>query len=87
MDNQSVWKPIALVLVTILLTGAPGIVYALRTWTVADDLSTVRDRQDNVRDRLASLEAQVNEMQEDIARIELGLQAHSQQGTPSPTAP
>jgi hypothetical protein len=67
---SAIWKTIALVLVTILLTGTPGIIYALRTWTVSEDLKLVRDRQDNVRDRLAALEVEVADLEEDILRAQ-----------------
>jgi peptidoglycan hydrolase CwlO-like protein len=54
-----VWKTIALVLTTILITGTPGIVYALRTWSLNDD----------VRDRLTRLEAQKEDADSEIEQL------------------
>jgi hypothetical protein len=69
-DISVVWKTVALVLVTVLLTGTPGIIYALRTWSVAEDVTLIRDRQDNVRDRLATLEAHMLNLESDVARVQ-----------------
>ena len=72
---NGVWKAIALVLVTVLIAGSPGIIYALRTWSVANELKLVRDRQDDVRERLTAVETHLSDLQHDNDRLfaEVGL--------------
>jgi hypothetical protein len=77
---DGIWKSIALICITILIAGSPGLIYALRTWSVSDEVRVVRDRQDDVRDRLARLEVQVTSLQiahqtdlEDIRQLQAQL--------------
>lgn len=77
--GETVWKTVALILVTVLLTGTPGIVYALRTWTLNSRTDLIQTRQDDVRDRLARLEVkyelllqQVQAQQEEIHQLQTG---------------
>jgi hypothetical protein len=56
MEVNGVWKSLALVAVTILVAGAPGMIYALRTWSVTNRIDLIGTRQDDVRERLARLE-------------------------------
>jgi uncharacterized protein YpmS len=68
-NHATIWKTIALVLVTILITGTPGIVYALRTWSLNDEVGLIRERQDDVRDRLARIEAQREDLESEIEQL------------------
>jgi uncharacterized protein YpmS len=69
-NQETIWKTISLVLVTILVTGTPGIVYALRTWSVNDEVHLIRDRQDNVRDRLTTSEQEIRGLHLDVDRLQ-----------------
>lgn len=75
-NGNTVWKPVALVLVTILLTGAPGIVYSLRTWSLRDDTAQIRERQDDVRQRLAVVEAKVEALQTEVINLRAEVRQH-----------
>jgi hypothetical protein len=59
---NGIWKSVALVTVTVLVAGAPGMIYALRTWSVATRIDQIQERQDDVRTRLAILETRVDNM-------------------------
>jgi uncharacterized protein YpmS len=67
--HAAIWKTIALILVTILITGTPGLVYALRTWSLNDEVGLIRERQDDVRDRLARIEAQREDLESEIEQL------------------
>ena len=75
-NGYTVWKPIALVLVTILLAGSPGIVYSLRTWSLRDETKQIRERQDDVRQRLAVVESQLLTLRIELDSLEERLRQH-----------
>ena len=59
-DGGGLWKWVAAMLSAILLAGAPGMVYALKTPS-SEEVKIIRERQDDVRIRLAIVEAQLKE--------------------------
>jgi hypothetical protein len=71
-----VWKWVAAILVTILLTGSPSVLYALRTWGLRDDVHEIRERQDDVRLRLTAVEVQAQLMLAEIDRLREELANH-----------
>lgn len=77
-----VWKSLALICCTVLVAGAPGIIYAVRTWGIRDDVTLIRDRQDDVRIRLTVLERQQQDMAEEIKELRAQLAAHLGFGPP-----
>lgn len=74
----SLWKWVAALLATILLTGAPSIVYALRTWDLKAEVKLLRERQDDVRGRLNTLEAENRSLQAQIIDLHEDLMLHQQ---------
>jgi hypothetical protein len=74
------WRYAAVVAVTILLAGAPGIVYALHTWGLGSDVEQIRDRQDDVRTRLTALEVQVRANQDLLRDVQMQLDVHTNGG-------
>jgi predicted nucleic acid-binding Zn-ribbon protein len=44
-------------------------VYALRTWSLNDEVGLIRERQDDVRDRLARIEAQREDLESEIEQL------------------
>jgi hypothetical protein len=68
--------------VTILVAGAPGMIYAIRTWSVSSRVDLIQDRQDDVRDRLARVETKYDallinfdDQKEEIHRLQAQLDA------------
>ena len=59
-----------MVLCTILLTGAPAIVYALHTWGVSNHVDRIQDRQDDVRIRLSVLENEHAQLVQQVRDLE-----------------
>ena len=66
---RDLWKYIATVCVTIMITGSPGLLYALRTWNLQARVDLIQQRQDDVRERLARLEAEFQA--DDVTRQQL----------------
>lgn len=74
-DVSAVWKWVAAILATILLAGAPGMVYALKSPSQAD-VKLIRDRQDDVRIRLSVVEAQLRENALVLQQLRDEIQTH-----------
>lgn len=72
-----VWKAIALVCITVLVAGAPGIVYAIRTWGIANEVHVIKERQDDVRLRLGILEERNTVLEEQVRELHAELLAHT----------
>ena len=67
-QTEGVWKWVAAILAAIMLAGLPGYIQLLRGPS-ATDVTVIRDRQQDVLQRLAVLEAEVVELHEDQAEI------------------
>lgn len=67
---NGVWKWIAALLATVLIAGTPAIIQTLRAPS-SSDVQQIRDRQLEVLVRLATIEAQLDE-------LERRLEAHEQ---------
>lgn len=73
---NGVWKWLAAICLTVLISGAPGILYALRTWNTQSQVEIIRERQDDVRTRLAVLEAQHRTLVDEIIELRLEIAKH-----------
>ena len=70
------WRWIAAICAAIMLAGAPGIVYALRTWGLNEQVGIIKERQDDVRIRLGILESQNDELRHQVELLRLALAQH-----------
>lgn len=84
---NGVWKSLALIVVTILIAGSPGMIYALRTWSVSTRVDLIQTRQDDVRDRLTRLEAQHEALVEKFTEQTVDLQRLQAQVDSNPLGP
>ena len=70
MLGEGVWKWIAAILAAILLSGMPGLVYAIRTPSSAE-VEVIRDRQQIVLQRLAAIEVRLNSLETQLSALYL----------------
>lgn len=75
--TTEVWKWISALLVTVLLAGSPGIIYALRSPS-PEKVEQINDRQQLVLQRLAAIEVRLTVLEERLADLEAAFESHRQ---------
>jgi uncharacterized protein YpmS len=73
------WKWVAAILISIMLAGSPAIILAIRAPT-AEEVNIIRERQNQVLQRLAVLEERVETNQVLIIELQQLLREHEQKG-------
>jgi uncharacterized protein YpmS len=73
------WKWVAAILISIMLAGSPAIILAIQAPT-SEEVNIIRERQNQVLQRLAVLEERVETNQVLIIELQQLLREHEQKG-------